>query len=490
LKKQRIFTIIVLTSIMLATIFVGSRTMIAKAAVNETNPITYFTPKATDIVVTKYIIHRNASATLVSDYETFLEESVTIRIQITNNGPVPITEVNLENPESNLTNIGYKNSWFTIDDPNKNWTQIDSGNTVFHNYNFVSHRTGSYTFGVANVTYTNGTDYYWSDSEDVTFKVYEFGLTVTIDKSIVFEGEEYFEEPRVKIDKEFIIKINITNYEFQNINITLWETDPGDISVFEYNTTLLETYHEYSNVQMGHSVIFQYEVNASVLGMYNIPACNISYLKIYDDLWVLDEYSNELELEVYKPIYEGNDWTKKVPMLSVIKYFQIEIDGLLSNDTELFYFNTTKETVTILINITNSGIVNATNIRIEEPVYQDWVFDTKGIEDDWTIDVLSIGESRYFNYTIYPKINGAFKIEPTVVTYNFVNQETLLNETNYKLYSNVIEIVIEPFIEEPDYTKQWWTTIGISFAIVFVAIIPTVVTFVLYRKRKRSQKGT
>lgn len=473
---------------MLATIFVGSRTMIAKATVNDTNPIIYYTPKATDIVVTKYIVHRNASATLVSNYETYLEESVTVRVEITNNGPVPITNVSLINRESNLTNLGYKNEWFTINDPNNNWTLINPGNSVFHNYNFIPHRTGSYNFRFANVTYTNGTEYYWSKSNDITFKVYEYGLTVTVDKSIIFEGEEYFEDPRVKIDKNFVIKINITNYEFQKINITLWETDPGNTSIFGYNTTLLATSYDYSNIQMGQSIIFQYEVNASVIGMYNIPACNITYLKIYDNLWVLDQFSNELELEVYKPIYEGNDWTKKVPMLSVIKYFQIEVDGILSNETELFYYNTTKETVTIIINITNSGIVNATNIRIDEPTYQNWVFDTEGIQD-WTIDILSKGESRYFNYTIFPKINGAFKIEPTVVTYDYQNQETLLIEENYKLYSNVIEIIIDPFIEEPDYTKQWWITIGISFAVVFAAIIPTVITFVLYRKRKRTQKG-
>jgi len=146
--------------------------------------------------------------------------------------------------------------------------------------------------------------------------------------------------------------------------------------------------------------------------------------------------------------------------------------------------------VTIIINITNAGVVPALNIRVSEPVYNDWVFETKGVPEVWFIGNLTKGQSKTLNYTIFPLINGIFKIEPTTVTYDYQNQETLLLEKNNKLYSNILEIEIEEFISDPDLRAEWWISIGISVGVIFLAVIPLIISIVLYRRRRPTQKGT
>ncbi|MHA1188469.1 MAG: hypothetical protein ACTSSK_16690, partial [Candidatus Heimdallarchaeota archaeon] len=94
------------------------------------------------------------------------------------------------------------------------------------------------------------------------------------------------------------------------------------------------------------------------------------------------------------------------------------------------------------------------------------------------------------NYTITPKILGKFNIERTQVLYDFQNQYDLLMEEGYTIYSNIIVLTIEDFIEIRDLTVQWWIVVGISFGIVLLAVIPTIVTFVTYGRRKKIQKGT
>ncbi|MCK5185268.1 MAG: hypothetical protein KAQ95_13240, partial [Candidatus Heimdallarchaeota archaeon] len=67
---------------------------------------------------------------------------------------------------------------------------------------------------------------------------------------------------------------------------------------------------------------------------------------------------------------------------------------------------------------------------------------------------------------------------------------TLLWEVEYYIYSNTLEITIK--IDEPIIQKsvEWLITIGISFGILLLMIIPTVITFVIYRNRRKTQKGT
>jgi len=58
------------------------------------------------------------------------------------------------------------------------------------------------------------------------------------------------------------------------------------------------------------------------------------------------------------------------------------------------------------------------------------------------------------------------------------------------IYSNTLEIEIE--LDEPIISKsiEWWITVGISFGILLLAVIPTIITFVIYRSRRKTQKGT
>jgi len=479
---------------LLATFFAGSSSLITDAAVDDP-PTTELTTKAVDVFLTKNMIQEfgNDSNPLVEYYETYIDQPITVTFEIKNEGSVAISGINMTSPESNLTAIDYNDDWFTFSgDPNHNWsTTIDPGNSETYSYTFTPVRKGTYSFGGSNATFWNGTHVLWSKSNDITFKVYEFGETLIADQSVIFNDDEMIPDARVKVENEFQIKINITNYEFYDVNLTLSLAHPGNDTTFEYNATYLDILQNESYLKTGDSFIVEYSVDALLAGLFTLPSSNISYIILSPTPTSPETTSNEVELEVYEPIYEGNEWEYRVPLLSGSKYFQIQDDdGNLINRTELSYFNTTIEVVSIIINVTNAGIVLAENIRVVEPTYNDWVFDTVGVQALWHIGNLSQGETILYNYTIYPKINGAFKIEPTVVTYDFMNQETLEDELNYNLYSNILEIIIEPFVAPPDYSQEWWITIGISFSVIFVAAIPLAVTFLLYGKRKRTQKGT
>ncbi|RLI64573.1 MAG: hypothetical protein DRO63_07435 [Candidatus Gerdarchaeota archaeon] len=485
LNHKRFLMFMVICTILTTTTVLTRIAQNAEAVVEE-RETGFFTPKYSDISITKKIIHRNGSR--VETYDTFVDDSFTIEITINNFGAQDLYNVTSINPESDLPAMGYQNNWFEItNDPNNSWNQFNSTDVVVYTYIITPKKTGTFTFGAANLTYSNGTNYFTIFSNSVKFTVYESDEDVKVVKSVIIDGETFSPEGRIKVKHNFTVLINVTNFYRQNVNITIQE-NPLNSTIFGVNETIQLEEQFFSDVALGESVTFEYKVQALINGTYQMPYCNVSFVLSEGGSGV--RYSNNITLEIYKPIYEGPDWTKKIPLLSVEKYFQTkDEDGNLINSTQLHYFNTTREVVTIIINITNAGVVPALNIRVSEPVYNDWVFETKGVPEVWFIGNLTKGQSKILNYTIFPLINGIFKIEPTTVTYDYQNQETLLLEKNNKLYSNILEIEIEEFISDPDLRAEWWISIGISVGVIFLAVIPLIISIVLYRRRRPTQKG-
>jgi hypothetical protein len=470
------------------TLLYSTESLIAQAALNNDNTDNLvFHASSGEVYATKLISHSSKA----SGNNSYVGETFSINIFVDNIGSVALTGVNVTAPESDLEAIGYENEWFTFSggSPNRELGDIGIGGDASYVYSVTPHRVGTYTFGGSNVTYSNGTHDLYYITNSLTFKVYEEEPSVKLEKILFIEDEETT-DGRVKRDREFYIRIRATNYFYEPVNVTINDAYPGDPSDFTFNDTLLDLDHVLGEIASDASETFQYNLSALTNDTFVIPLCDGTY-NFIGNLTKELIFSNTVNLLVYDPIYEGNDWTKRVPMLSISKYFQVEDEeGNLINRTELHYTNASIEVVTIIVNITNAGIVDALNILIIEQVYNEWVFITDGVPFIGEPFNLTQSESRVFNYTITPIIVGEFKIEPTEVTYEYINQENLLLETDQKLFSNILEIVITYYTSPPDYTIEWWATIGISLGIVAFVAIPLVVTIVMYRNRRRLQKGT
>ncbi|MCK5297838.1 MAG: hypothetical protein KAJ76_02950, partial [Candidatus Heimdallarchaeota archaeon] len=63
-------------------------------------------------------------------------------------------------------------------------------------------------------------------------------------------------------------------------------------------------------------------------------------------------------------------------------------------------------------------------------------------------------------------------------------------EVEYFVYSNTLEITIRIYAPIISKNVEWWITVGISVGVLLLAIIPTIITFVIYSNRRKTQKGT
>ncbi len=489
MKTQKISTMLILVSLVLVSAFFSGRTFNTEAAIN--NPIPVITVKAENpsVNVTKTIYNPYEGLDVVN-YETWLGNiDFNVTIRVTNTAAEDIYNVSLYSYEENLTQIGYNPDWLDISgNLTAEWAVIPSGEFRTINYTVSPLFEYTYTFTGSNVTYTwiNGTTDY-SLSNSITFIVYEQGESIRVEK-FVSVGGVLSKDGRTKINNNFSIVIQITNFWLSEINLTINDQAPGNETEFNYTTSQLTNAHGF--LDTNETYTYSYEVEPILLGEFVIPFCDVDYVTL-DDLTPRQKSSNTVKLLVYEPIYEGDDWSKKIPMLSVEKYFLVYDDttGNWTRKTEIFFYNTTIEKLIININITNSGIVEAYNIEITEGLYREWAFITEGNPESWELFNLTQGQSKIFQYNITAKINGVFYIEPTKITYSFQNQENLLIEEGYVLYSNMLYITIEGYVPEPPKTTQWWITISISLGIVLLGVIPLIITFVYYSKRRRTQKG-
>jgi hypothetical protein len=475
----------ILITITVITCFYFSNDIITEAAKNE--PGIIYTPAYTDVSASKLISHEIDSP--ASGDNSFVGETFTVTINIVNFGSQDIYDINISSPESDIEALGYDSDSldFPGGSPSGNISTIVATDDDSLIYTVTPNQAGTYLFPETNVTYSNGTDYFFILTNTLEFKVYEEPPSVKVEKTVLFDTFDS-DDVRVKIEREFFIKISVTNYYYKEVNASIYDQAPGDVADFNFNATLLN--ESLGIIDSDASKTYQYNLSALSNGTFIIPKCNATYL-ISGELLENQTQSNTVTLFVYKPIYEGNDWTKKVPMLSVNKYFQYDDeDGNPIKEAKLDYDNQTDITVMIVINITNSGIVEAYDIIVKEPVYSEWVFDTVGVPDSWGPFNLTEGESQLLNYTITTKIIGIFKIESTEITYSYQNQETLLEESNNKLFSNILEIAIDMYTPPVNLRTEWGITIGISIGIVALAGIPMVVTIIMYRNRRRIQKGT
>lgn len=489
MNNRKLSIMFILSTIIIMTALYSTKDLITNAALNNEEPNNLvFYASSDEIYATKLISHDLDSP--ASCNNSYIGETFSINIYLENIGSVDLEEVNITSPESDLEAIGYQEDWFTFtNDPNRWIGNITVGNDTTIVYSVTPHRVGTYSFGGSNITYSNGTHSLYYITNSITFTVFEEEPSIKLEKFLYIEDEET-KDGRVKRDREFYIRIRATNYYYEDVNVTIFDNYPGDPLDFVFNETLLDETQVLGIISSDASETYQYNLSASTNGTFIIPKCDGNF-NFIGNLTKTPISSNTVELFVYDPIYEGNDWTKKVPLLSVTKYFQIEDEeGNLINRTEIQFTNVTIEEVSIIINITNAGIIDALNILVKEQTYNEWVFITNGVPEIWGPFNLTRYESRILNYTILPIINGEFKIEPTEVTYEYINQENLLLETNNKLFSNIIEIVISPYVIPTDFTLKWWTAIGISIGVVAFVAIPLVITIVMYKNRRRFQKGT
>ncbi|MFW9923904.1 MAG: hypothetical protein ACFFDW_11525 [Candidatus Thorarchaeota archaeon] len=449
------------------------------------------TPNSELVQVTKKIVAANG--TLLEFYRTYLEDTFTVIIEVYNSAAEAIYNVTFTTPEVNVTAIdpSYNNEWFTIQgDLEMNESSILAGQSKSISFTITPHQTGEFIFDVAtNVTYAWGDETPdFSLTNDISFIVYEEGEGVRVEKFWVIGGSETI-DGRAKWNSTINVKIIVTNFYYKVINVTINDKALGEN--FIYNETKLSTTKDLLDI--GESYSYSYEVRPQLptgedIYDYTIGRCNVTGI-LSNSTIVPQEQSNRIYLEVYRPIYDGDNWTLKVPMISIEKYFVIINEDLEKEYlNKLEVYNQTAEPIEIFLNITNVGIVGAFDIKIYEDEYRDWVFETDDLEV-WEINELNQGDVVNFTYTITPKIVGVFKIESTELKYSFENQETRLNETNWVVYSNMIELTVKQYIPEVSYKTQWWIAIGLSIAIIFVAIIPTVITFVIYSRRKKVQKG-
>ncbi len=465
---------------MIFSSFLLSANALDVQAAVDSDPKDEITAKGTEVVVTKLIIETGGPYVY---YESYIGDSIQVTIEIENQGVVPIYNVSLTSPEANMTGNfpEYDEDWFEFSgEMEKNFTSILPGFSASATYYITPKHQGNFTFTASLVNYTYQSLDDSSYSEDISFIVYKTVESLVVEKYLVIDGVEY-QDGRTAVDDEIQIKIKVTNFFNEEVNISIVDIAAGDNETFTFNETLLSHTYDLQTPNETHS--YSYDLTPLVEGNYILEKCTVGYT--FQNGTTFFNYSNTVDFEVFTPIYDGPDWTQKVPMLSVVKFFYI--DGV--NYTNLDITNNTLDPIMVLINITNHGVVTAENIFVYEDTYSEWVFITRGLEV-WTIDNLTQGESLVVNYTITPKILGKFNIERTQVLYDFQNQYDLLMEEGYTVYSNIIVLTIVDFEELVDNTVQWWIVVGISFGIILLAVIPTIVTFVTYGRRKKIQKGT
>ncbi|MHA1530387.1 MAG: hypothetical protein ACTSR6_00135 [Candidatus Heimdallarchaeota archaeon] len=494
MNKKRTTTLLILITIFLISSIYNSGITDTIAATNPGNLVPVLTPEDEQVGVTKNMVRSNDSA-LVDNYIAYIGETFDVNIEITNYAVQAIENVSLVSPEWNLSALLYSENDFTVaGDYNKSWSIINSATAESATYTISPLVVGTFVFPDSNVTFTysNGTDSF-SLSNSITFRVLEQDRSLRVEKFILVSAEdggsgEEEVDARIKVEHNFTVIIRIRNFFHQEINLTSLDNEPYNSSSFVYNTTHFAANTSYLGID--ETFEYSYEVHSLFTGDFLFPNCTVTYDLLEDLIFGIEEISNQVSLEVYEPIYEGDDWTLKVPMISITKYFLIPNEnGTLEKRIKIEQLNTDIATVIIELNITNLGIVTAYNLTIIEQVYNDWVFETEGV-NPWFNYSLSQGESAIYRYNITARLLGSYKIEPTEIEYEFQNQETLLWEKEYYIYSNTLEITIK--IDTPIISKslEWWITFGISFGILLLAVIPTIVTFVIYRNRRKTQKGT
>jgi len=480
LNSKRLTTTIIVFTIIISSFLLSVRALDVQATL-DSDPKDEITAQGTEAAITKLIYKSGVPYVY---YRSHVGDTFQVTIEIDNQGVLPFFNVSITSPEANMTGNfpEYNEDWFEFSgEMEKNYTTILPGLTESITYFVTPKHQGNFTFTSSMVNYTyNGTNDY-SISEDITFIVYKTVESIVVQKFLVIDSVEY-QDGRSAVEKVIQIKLKITNFFDEAVNLSIVDTAPGDNETFTFNETLLTRTHDLLETNKTYSG-FSYDLEPLIEGNYILPKCTVGYTFQNGTTFYND--SNTLTFEVFTPIYDGPDWTQKIPLLSVEKFF-IYNDKKL---TTLTITNNTLEPIMIQINVTNHGIVMAENLFIYEDSYSDWVFDTRGLEV-WNFVNLSIGQSFVVNYTVTPKILGTFNIERTEVLYDFQNQYDLLMEEGYTIYSNIIVITIEVFEEQPSYTQQWWIAIGISFGIIIFAVIPTIVTFVTYGRRKKIQKGT
>lgn len=483
MNSKKISTIFVLLSIILVSIFINAR-IISIHGIPSENKLDQQINQTSSIDVSKNILTINGTTDY---YQTAINKTFSVVIEIENNADEAIYNVTVDNPEQNvsLMNPLYQPEWFTITGEfDKNWSSIGIGETANYTLDITPHHASNYTFTETTVYYSwqNGTQEE-STSNSIIFEVYEQELTLKVEKEVQVAGEEeYSTEARLPIDENMTIRITITNYYYEPVNITVIDYHPNT-TAFSYNTTQLSA--NVTLLKTNETFSFSYQVQALEKGNYQFEQCAFN-LTLVDSNETQELIAGDiLSIEVYEPIYTGPDWTKRIPLIIVKKYFLI--NGK-QNKTYKMY-NNSIEPITIQINITNSGIVTAYNVTLKEQLYRDWVFETSGAEN-WTIPSLSQGEYYLFNYTIVPQILGTFKIEPTEVTFDYINQRTLLPETNATAYSNILEVLILVPPTKESKSRQWWVIAGLSSGVILMAVIPFIIAFYRYKGRKKTQKGT
>ncbi len=494
MNKKRTTTLLILITIFLISSIYNSGITDTIAATNPGNLVPVLTPEDEQVGVVKNMVRSNDSA-LVENYITYIGETFDVNIEITNYAVQAIENVSLVSPEWNLTALGYSEDDFTVaGDYNQSWAIINSATAESATYTISPLVVGTFVFPASNVTftYTNGTDSF-SLSNSITFRVLEQDRSLRVEKFILVSvedggsGEEEI-DARIKVEHNFTVIIRIRNFFHQEVNLTSIDNEPYNSSSFVYNVTHFAANASY----LGIDQIFEYsyEVHTVSTGDFLFPNCTVTFDLLDDLIFGIEEISNEVSLEVYQPIYEGDDWTLKVPMISISKYFLIPNEnGTLEKRIKIEQLETEIATVIIEINITNTGFETAYNLTITEQVYNDWAFETDGVEN-WFNFSLSQGESAIYRYNITAKLLGSYKIEPTEIEYEFQNQETLLWEVEYFVYSNTLEITIRIYAPIISKNVEWWITVGISVGVLLLAIIPTIITFVIYSNRRKTQKGT
>ncbi|MBK5112334.1 MAG: hypothetical protein KGD59_10315 [Candidatus Heimdallarchaeota archaeon] len=494
MSKKRTSLILILLTVFIISSIYNSGITNTIAATNHGPTVPVLTPEDVQVGVTKYMRRSNDSV-LVDNYISFIGDTFDVQIEITNFAIQSIENISLVSPEWNITDVGYTEDDFILTgDMNKSWSIINSASAESATYTITPQEVGTYVFPASNVTftYTNGTASF-TLSDSITFRVLEQDRSLLVEKFILSSiddggsGEEEI-DARIKKEHNFTVIIRIRNFFHQAVNLSAIDNEPIFSANFTYNATQLSANTSYLGIDQTFE--YSYEVHTLENGIYVLPNCTVTFDLLDDLIFGLEEISNEVSIEVYVSIYDGDDWTLKIPLLVVSKVFLVANEtGDLNPFIKIEQYNTEIQTVIIEINITNIGSVAAYNLTIIEQVYNDWAFETDGV-DEWFNYSLSQGESAIYRYNITAKLLGSYKIEPTEIEYEFQNQETLLWEEEYYIYSNVLEITIKLDVPEVSKSAEWWIAIGISVGILLLAVIPTIVTFVIYQKRRKTQKGT
>jgi hypothetical protein len=479
----------ILTLVLLSTISgaqINPKALAEKKQENTKSPI--FHPHDSDNDFSKEIIMPNGTSTTY--YRMVVNTTFQIRLTLENSFNETIYNVTLNCPENNVTTINpeYQNDWFTFNGIDRNWSavlweSISPGDSKNFTFQVTPHHLYNYTFSGTTAIYNFVNETSRSvTSNDIYFEVYEEPPQIKVEKKLVAAEDEEPVDDRVAVDRNVSVQITVTNLLYQQVNVSINDVAPGNVTAFNFTVSQLSANTSYLAINQSYS--YSYEIQALQEGVYVLQEAEV----VVTLMNTTKKYfiSNTVTITVYTPLYDGDDWRKKVPLITVQKTL-ITQDGEYLKTIEMR--NDSIELVTIQINITNRGSVTASNITVEEQVYREWVFITDGVEN-WSIIELKTNESYVFNYTIIPKILGNFKIEPTAVNYNYINQRTLLPEENHKVYFNLLEISIIYVEEEPNKSLQWWATIGMSFGVVVLAVVPFIITIYLYRNRRRTQKGT